>query len=69
MENVWFTLKKMAKNLILGLIFARQIRAAKIVSPQKIWLRQSLDFMVSHYYIQYQKKLMIQSWESLVTDG
>ena len=27
----------------------------------KIWLRQSLDIMVSYHDIQYQKKLMIQS--------
>ena len=27
----------------------------------KIWLRQSLDFMVSYHHEQYQKKLMIQS--------
>ena len=27
----------------------------------KIWLRQSLDIMVSHHHVQYQKKLMIQS--------
>ena len=33
----------------------------------KIWLRQSLDIMVSYHYVQYQKKLMIQSQENLVT--
>ena len=27
----------------------------------KIWLRQSLDIMVSYHHVQYQKKLMIQS--------
>ena len=27
----------------------------------KIWLRHSLDIMVSHYHVQYQKILMIQS--------
>ena len=27
----------------------------------KIWLRQSLDIMVSYQHVQYQKKLMIQS--------
>ena len=37
------------------------------ISP-KIWLRQSPDIMVSHDHVQYQKKLMIQSWENLVTD-
>ena len=35
----------------------------------KIWLRQSLDIMVSYHYIQYQKTLMIQSWENLFKDG
>ena len=35
----------------------------------KICLRQSLDIMVSYHHVQYQKKLMIQSWENLVTDG
>ena len=35
----------------------------------KIWLRQSLDIMVSYHHVQHQKKLMIQSWENLVTDG
>ena len=27
----------------------------------KIWLRQSLDIMVSYHHVQYQGKLMIQS--------
>ena len=27
----------------------------------KIWLRQSLDIMVSYHHVQYQKKLIIQS--------
>ena len=31
--------------------------------------RQSLDIMVNYHHVQYQKKLMIQSWENLVTDG
>ena len=34
-----------------------------------IWLRQSLDIMVSYHHVQYQKKLMIQFWENLVMDG
>ena len=29
----------------------------------KIWLRQSLDIMVSYRHVRYQKKLMIQSAE------
>ena len=36
---------------------------------QKIWLSQSIDFMGNYHYVQYQKKLMIQSWENLVKDG
>ena len=36
---------------------------------QKIWLRQSLDIMVSYHHAQYLKKLMIHSWENLVMDG
>ena len=34
---------------------------------QKIWLCQSLDIMVTYHNVQYQKKLMIQSWKNLVT--
>ena len=30
---------------------------------RKIWLSQSIDFMGNYHYVQYQKKLMIQSWE------
>ena len=35
----------------------------------KIWLRQSLDIMVSYHHVQYQEKLIIQSCKNLVTDG
>ena len=65
-------LSKMIKNLVLGPILAH---LAKIPVTNfsfffsKIWLRQSLDIMVSNHHAQYQKKPMIQSWESLVTDG
>ena len=45
-----------------------QIRVTKI-SFSWIWLRQSLNTMVSYHHVQYQKKLLIQSWEKLVTDG
>ena len=34
----------------------------------KIWLRQSLDIMVSYHHVKYQKKLKIKSWENLVTE-
>ena len=58
----------MRQNLTLDLIYASwaQIRAVNFF--KKIWRRQLLDIMVT-YHVQYQKKLMIQSWEDLVTDG
>ena len=34
----------------------------------KIWLCQSLDIVASYHHVQYQEKLIIQSWENLVTD-
>ena len=34
----------------------------------RIWLFQSLDIIVSYHHVQYQKNLMIQSRENLVTD-
>ena len=59
----------MAKNLFLDPILAHlaHIRAANFCS--KIWLRQSLDIMISYHHVQYQKKLMIQYWENVMTDG
>ena len=49
-ENLWFKLKKWAKNLILSLIYVRwaQIRAQILL--------QSLDIMVIYHHVQYQKK-------------
>ena len=44
-----------------------QIQVA-FFSP-KIWLCQLPDIVVSYHHVQYQKKLKIQSWESLVADG
>ena len=32
-------------------------------------LCQSLDIMVSYHHVKYQRNLMVQSWENLVTDG
>ena len=57
-------------NKSLGQILTplAQIRVTKI-SFSWIWLRQSLNTMVSYHHVQYQKKLLIQSWEKLVTDG
>ena len=54
------------KKPSLGPILA-QIRATKIFF--KIWLCQSLDVMVSYHHVQYQKKVIIQSSENLVTNG
>ena len=53
-----------------GLMLAHlpEIRATKFFFS-KIWLCQSLDIMVIYHHVQYQKKLLIQSWENLVTDG
>ena len=45
-----------------------QIWGAKFFSP-KIWLRQLVDVVISYHHVKYQKKLMIQSWENLVTEG
>ena len=56
-------LRKWQKKLVLGPVLTR-IQAAKL-----IWLRQSVDTMVSYHHIQYQKKRMTHSWENLVTDG
>ena len=39
------------------------------IGTTKICVRHSLNIMVSYHHVQYQKKLMIQSWENLVTDG
>ena len=36
---------------------------------QQIFLKKIIGVMVSYHHVQYQKKVMIQSWENLVTDG
>ena len=51
---------KMAKNPVLG---------QQYFFFSKIWLHQSLHIMVSYHHLQYQKKLMTQSWQNLVTNG
>ena len=60
----------MATSLVSDLILAHlaQIRATKFFF-QKIWLFHARDIMARYHHVQYQKKLMIQSWENLVTDG
>ena len=35
----------------------------------KVWLRKSVDIMVSYHRVQYQENLTIQSWKKLVIDG
>ena len=35
----------------------------------KIWLLKSLDIIVNYRHLQYQKKIMIQSWENLRKGG
>ena len=57
--------KKMAKNLILGLI----PNSGRQFFFSKIWLFESLDILVGYHHEQYQEKLMIHYWENLVTDG
>ena len=54
--------------VVLGLILVHlaQILTANFFS--KIWLRQSLDVIVSCHHAQYQQKLMTQSRENLVTN-
>ena len=63
-------LEKIAKNLVSGPILAHlpQFRAANFFSP-KNWLCQSLDNIVNYHHVQYQKKIMFQSWKNLVLDG
>ena len=39
--------------------FGRNSRCQNLFS--KIWLRQSLDVMISYHHVQHQKNLMIQS--------
>ena len=56
----------MPKNLVSGPIL---VHLAVVVFFSKTWLRQLLDITVNYHHIQYLKKLMIQYWENLVTDG
>ena len=62
--------QEMMKSLILSLILVRwtQIRTVKYFFSQ-ISLSQLLDIMVRYQNVKYQKKLMIQLWANLVTDG
>ena len=62
-NQTWENDKKPNFRSNFGLYFDHQILFSKIS------LRQSLDIMVSYHHVQYQKKLIIQSWENLMTDG
>ena len=69
-ENLWSKLKKKWQKTLLWTWF--RSTGPKFGSPSffsKIWFCQSLDVMVSYQHVKYQKKLIIQSWENLVTDG
>ena len=66
MNQTWENGKKPSFGPIL--VHLPEIRATKFFFS-KIGICQSLDIMVSYHHVQYQKRLMIQSWENLVTDG
>ena len=56
----------MEKKLVLGQILAHLTKFGMLIVFfcfffPKIWLRQSLDIIVSYHYVQNQKKLMVQS--------
>ena len=68
-ETVWSKLNKMVKKLILGILLGQNSGCRLFFSFSNIWLPQSLDIIVSYHHVQYQKKIMIQSWENLVKDG
>ena len=69
MKNNQPILKKWQKNLVSGpiLVYLTQIWVTNIFF-KNICLSQLLD-MVSYHHVQNQKKLMVQSWENLVTNG
>ena len=58
----------MAKNLVFGRFWLIRPKFGPSIFFSKIWVRQSLDIMVSYHHVQYQKKLKIQSWEILAID-
>ena len=59
----------MAKNLILGLIQTRQVQIWAIKYFFKILTLSVTRYYGQYHHVQYQKKLMTQSWENLVTAG
>ena len=66
-KHTWENSKKPSFESYVG-PFVPNLGRQKFFFP-KIWLFQSLDIMVSYHHVQRHKKLMIQSWENLVTDG
>ena len=65
MNQTWENSKKPSFESDFGLFGTNLAHQLLLFFSPKIWLRQSLDFMVSYYHVQYQKKLMIHSWENL----
>ena len=69
-ERLWSKLKKNGKKthfrLDLGLL-GPNLGCQKVFFFL-IWLYQSIEIIFSYYYVQYQKKLMMQSRENSVTD-
>ena len=65
MNSIWKNYKKPSFGPDFG---AFGPNSGRHIFFSKIWLRQLLDIMVNYHDVQYQKKLMIQSWENLVTD-
>ena len=59
--------RKWQKKLVLGIILVYLAQIFFFFS--KTWLRLSLNIMVTYHHVQYQKNLMIQSWENLERDG
>ena len=68
-ENLWSKLKRMTKTSFWAWFRPVGPKFGPPIFFSKIWRRQLLDIMVSYHHVQYQKKLMIQSWSNLVTDG
>ena len=62
-------LRKWQKILVLGPLLTHLAKIWTTSFFSKIQLRHYLDIMVSYHHVLYQKKLMIQSCENLVTEG
>ena len=62
MNQTWENTKKTSFDPIL--IHLAQIRVSKLF----LKTCQSIDTMACYHHVKYQKKLIIQSWENLVTE-